>query len=106
MNRLIEFTLLEDVRWYRSEGKNRLTDLCRHGLIYLKNFPSRCLIGGIRVYQMCSSPFLGPCCRFYPSCSVYWIESIQRYGMARGILKGIFRICRCHPFHPGGYDPP
>lgn len=106
MNPLIEATAFEDVKLHSGKWKNHLTDLCRRGLVYFKKFPSRCLVGVIRAYQMFLSPFWGPCCRFYPSCSVYWIESIQRYGMIRGILKGISRICRCHPLHPGGYDPP
>jgi len=64
------------------------------------------LIGSLRLYQRTLSPLLGPTCRFYPSCSEYWIQSIRRYGPWRGVLKGIGRLCRCHPLHPGGYDPP
>ncbi|MEZ6092101.1 MAG: membrane protein insertion efficiency factor YidD [Pirellulaceae bacterium] len=60
----------------------------------------------IRLYQRTISPLLGPQCRFTPSCSQYTIEAIQKYGVLRGIWKGTCRIGRCHPWHPGGYDPP
>ena len=59
----------------------------------------------VRAYQVCVSPFLGPCCRFYPSCSEYAITAIQRYGPFRGGFLGLMRILRCHPLHAGGYDP-
>lgn len=59
----------------------------------------------IRVYQLCISPLLGPRCRFYPSCSCYCIESIQTYGPLKGAWLGLKRVCKCHPFHPGGVDP-
>ena len=49
---------------------------------------------------------LGPRCRFEPSCSTYFIESVRKYGAIRGALRGIWRICRCNPWNPGGYDPP
>lgn len=54
--------------------------------------------GGIR-------PFLGPRCRFLPSCSEFTEESIGRYGLFKGVRLGLGRIFRCHPFNPGGYDP-
>jgi len=44
-------------------------------------------------------------CRFYPSCSQYTYEAVSRFGIAQGVLMGCKRICRCHPWHPGGYDP-
>jgi hypothetical protein len=58
----------------------------------------------IRVYQYTLSPFLGPACRFHPSCSEYAYQAIMRHGPMRGLLLAIKRILRCHPFHPGGVD--
>jgi putative membrane protein insertion efficiency factor len=60
----------------------------------------------VRVYQYTLSPLLGPRCRFVPSCSEYFILAVKKYGALSGSLRGVWRICRCHPFHPGGYDPP
>ena len=59
----------------------------------------------IRVYQWTISPLLGPNCRFYPSCSQYAAEAIDRFGVLRGAWLAVKRIGRCHPWHPGGYDP-
>lgn len=64
------------------------------------------LLGVIRLYQLLISPLLGPRCRFYPSCSSYFMESIRRYGPARGFLRGVKRLMRCHPFAQGGVDLP
>jgi putative membrane protein insertion efficiency factor len=63
-------------------------------------------IGIIRVYQKTLSRLIGPTCRFHPSCSCYAVEALQKYGLVRGLAKGVWRICRCNPFNPGGYDPP
>jgi hypothetical protein len=68
--------------------------------------PGRVLIGMARLYQWLLSPLFGRHCRFQPTCSEYFIESVRKYGAARGAWRGILRICRCHPWHPGGYDPP
>jgi len=62
-------------------------------------------IGLIRVYQVALSPFLGPACRFYPSCSEYAYQAVMRHGPVKGLLLAVKRILRCHPFHPGGVDP-
>ena len=59
----------------------------------------------IRFYQKAISPWLPPACRYYPTCSAYAIEAIEKYGFLRGTLLAIKRILRCHPFHAGGYDP-
>ncbi|WP_297449568.1 membrane protein insertion efficiency factor YidD [Ferrovum sp.] len=59
----------------------------------------------IRSYQLCLSPFLGRSCRFYPTCSQYAYDAILRHGSARGIGLAVKRLCKCHPWHPGGYDP-
>ena len=58
-----------------------------------------------RLYQLALSPFLGGQCRFYPSCSEYFIEAVREKGAFRGGWLGVLRLCRCHPFHPGGFDP-
>ena len=59
----------------------------------------------IRGYQKFISPLFPPTCRFYPTCSVYCIQALQKYGVIKGSFLGIKRILKCHPFHPGGYDP-
>ena len=64
------------------------------------------LLFSIRLYQMTLSRLLGPSCRFEPSCSHYAATCIQRFGALRGSWLGIKRIGRCHPFNPGGFDPP
>ena len=64
------------------------------------------LLSLIALYQGAISPWLGPKCRFYPSCSVYAAECIRRQGPAVGLRRALWRLARCHPFHPGGFDPP
>jgi putative membrane protein insertion efficiency factor len=59
----------------------------------------------LRAYKVVVSPWLGDCCRFHPSCSSYCSDAVKRFGVIRGIWLGLFRICKCHPFHPGGIDP-
>ncbi len=59
----------------------------------------------IRGYQAFVSPLLPASCRFYPTCSQYALEAIERYGGGRGLWRALCRLARCHPLHPGGYDP-
>lgn len=59
----------------------------------------------IRFYQLAISPYLGPCCRYTPTCSAYAIEAIAKYGVFKGGWLAVKRISRCHPWHEGGYDP-
>jgi len=66
---------------------------------------ARILIFLLRIYQRLISPLLGPCCRFHPSCSEYAIQSLARFGVLRGSWLTVRRISRCHPLHPGGFDP-
>jgi len=66
---------------------------------------ARLLVIMIRCYQKAISPFLPNSCRFWPTCSDYAIEAIQTYGAVKGTLKASLRVMKCHPFHPGGYDP-
>lgn len=68
--------------------------------------PSWILIGAVRLYQIFLSPLLGQHCRFEPTCSRYFIGAVRKYGAVRGSWRGVRRICRCHPWNPGGYDPP
>lgn len=59
----------------------------------------------IRLYQYTLSPLLGRRCRFFPSCSEYTAEAIEKYGPYQGLRLGVKRIVRCHPWNPGGFDP-
>lgn len=59
----------------------------------------------IGAYRRWVSPYLPPVCRYYPSCSAYAAEAVSRYGAWRGGLLALRRLLRCHPWHPGGYDP-
>jgi len=67
---------------------------------------SAVLIGLVILYKLTLSPLLGRHCRFQPTCSSYFRQSVEKYGACRGSLRGLARICRCHPWNPGGYDPP
>jgi len=69
-------------------------------------FLAALLIAWVRFYQVCLRPILPSVCRFQPSCSEYFILAVNKYGPFRGACKGIYRFCRCNPWHPGGYDPP
>ena len=64
------------------------------------------LIGIVRIYQFLLSPLLGRNCRFHPTCSEYFILAVRKHGGLKGTWKGLGRIARCHPFHPGGVDYP
>ncbi|RLS53393.1 MAG: membrane protein insertion efficiency factor YidD [Planctomycetota bacterium] len=64
------------------------------------------LIAGVRLYQIFLSPIFGRQCRFDPTCSHYFIGAVRKYGPIIGVWRGICRIGRCHPWHPGGDDPP
>ena len=66
---------------------------------------ARIALGVLHVYKRFLSPLLPPACRFTPTCSVYAREAILRYGLARGGALTLKRLLRCHPFHPGGFDP-
>ncbi len=59
----------------------------------------------IRTYQLLALPVLPRSCRFYPTCSSYTVEALEVYGFVKGFAMGAWRLARCHPFHPGGYDP-
>ncbi len=72
----------------------------------ISSFLTAFLIGGVRFYQTCLRPLLPAVCRFYPSCSEYFILAVRKYGPVRGACKGFGRICRCHPWTAGGFDPP
>jgi putative membrane protein insertion efficiency factor len=72
----------------------------------LWQLPSLLLVAAARVYQRTLSRVIGRHCRFQPTCSAYFIEAVEKYGAVRGSWLGLRRIARCHPFHPGGYDPP
>jgi len=65
----------------------------------------RLLLLGIRFYRSCISPLLPPMCRYYPTCSAYAMEAIERYGARRGAWMAARRIVRCHPWGGSGYDP-
>jgi putative membrane protein insertion efficiency factor len=77
------------------------------------DWPGRIVTGAlilmVRLYQVTLSPLLsafGPVCRFEPSCSRYMIGALRKYGPAKGVWMGFRRVLRCHPWNPGGYDPP
>jgi uncharacterized protein len=72
----------------------------------LTSAPQLALIGLVRCYQYLISPWLGPRCRYQPTCSEYFIGAVRKYGALRGSFRGVRRICRCHPWGGSGYDPP
>ena len=67
--------------------------------------PGKAARGLVRLYQVLLSPFIGNQCRFHPSCSNYALDAIEQHGALRGCWLAVRRIGRCHPFHPGGFDP-
>ncbi|MDO9243696.1 MAG: membrane protein insertion efficiency factor YidD [Rhodocyclaceae bacterium] len=71
----------------------------------MKNFLAKPLIWLVRGYQLVISPLLPPSCRFYPSCSHYAIEALERHGPLKGLWLSLRRVGRCNPWHPGGHDP-
>ncbi|MFH1138713.1 MAG: membrane protein insertion efficiency factor YidD [Pseudomonadota bacterium] len=66
---------------------------------------ARVLLALIRTYQVLISPILPNACRFYPSCSQYAYQAVAKYGPFKGTRLAVLRLLRCHPYHPGGYDP-
>ncbi len=67
---------------------------------------ARLALAVLRIYKYAISPYIPMCCRFYPSCSEYAAMAIGDHGVVRGALLAARRLLRCHPLHPGGYDPP
>ena len=73
---------------------------------YLLRLPGAVLVLLVRAYQLLISPWLGPRCRYVPTCSEYFVLAVEKYGAIKGTCKGVWRVCRCHPWSKGGYDPP
>jgi putative membrane protein insertion efficiency factor len=87
---------------YEYPDEPRLRDLPRT----LRNFPRIPVLALIRLYQAVVSPSLPPdTCRFYPTCSHYGYQAIYKYGAIKGTIMAVWRVLRCNPFNPGGYDP-
>ena len=70
-----------------------------------QRLPTQVVVGLVRVHQRTLSRVLPPTCRFQPSCSTYTIEAVERHGVLRGVLLGLWRVARCNPFNAGGLDP-
>ncbi|MGQ9504208.1 MAG: membrane protein insertion efficiency factor YidD [Thermogutta sp.] len=83
-----------------------LLRLVLRGLALIDAAVGSVLILLVVIYQWTISPLFGRCCRFEPTCSHYFIQAVRKYGVVVGSVKGVGRILRCHPWHPGGYDPP
>jgi hypothetical protein len=111
--RLIWFSLCGEGSSFRRWNRFKLTYVMQftRAVLRLANLrkliriPALFFIGLIRLYQRYLSPILPRSCRFVPTCSEYTAESLHRFGLWRGLWRGICRVCRCHPFHPGGHDP-
>ena len=88
------------------DGPATSRGLLRSAATWLWKLPARSAIVLVRGYQRFLSPIFGGQCRFHPSCSRYFILAVEKYGFISGSCRGAWRILRCHPFHPGGYDPP
>lgn len=80
--------------------------MIRAVLLFLERMLTELLLALIRLYQLVLSPLLGPSCRFEPSCSRYAATCLSTHGPLRGSWLALRRIARCHPLHPGGFDPP
>ncbi|HME42086.1 MAG TPA: membrane protein insertion efficiency factor YidD [Syntrophorhabdales bacterium] len=59
----------------------------------------------VKLYRLLVSPYVPTTCRFYPSCSAYMLEAVEKKGIVKGMVAGVLRILKCNPFHPGGFDP-
>jgi putative membrane protein insertion efficiency factor len=94
----------------QASGFGRIMAWVRATASAILRWPARAitslLILLIRLYQITLSPLLGQACRFEPTCSRYMVESLRKYGLAKGLGRGLRRVGRCHPWNPGGYDPP
>jgi len=71
----------------------------------VKNALKAMIKGAVKAYQILISSWTPPSCRFYPTCSQYMIQAVERYGPFRGTWMGLRRVARCHPWNDGGYDP-
>jgi putative membrane protein insertion efficiency factor len=80
--------------------------MIRRSFQIVLHLPAKTAIGLVRVYQYTLSPLIGRQCRFHPTCSNYMIAAVEKYGALRGTWRGVRRIARCHPWHPGGVDLP
>ena len=83
-----------------------LLAIAKSFLCWLKSLPTFLVIQAVRFYQRGISPLIGARCKFHPTCSQYFIEAIQKYGLISGSCRGVYRILRCNPWSRGGVDPP
>ncbi|MCL2205579.1 MAG: membrane protein insertion efficiency factor YidD [Treponema sp.] len=74
-------------------------------IVFFQKLTRRFALGLIWVYRYAISPHFPPTCRYMPTCSAYAYEAVQKHGICRGGFLALRRLLRCHPFHPGGYDP-
>jgi len=72
---------------------------------FIVGIPKNIALGCITIYRRMISPLFPPSCRYVPSCSEYALEALRRYGFVKGLRLSVKRVLRCHPWHPGGYDP-
>jgi hypothetical protein len=77
----------------------------KHPVRILTDLPADMLVFVVRLYQASLSGLIGRQCKFVPTCSEYFIQAVRRHGALRGGAMGLWRICRCHPFSRGGFDP-